>query len=190
MTGHSRCTKGDWHLLRADLGTGPFDRGQIISRSLTLIIGGQIALAAIVIGFVANTWSDVSPAYRHFAFVVVCGSGAHFVMALALGGSCALAFHFCKTIRMTSVIILACAGYIYSSLIVQHSGLAHMLLESPWVSIFPLGQRMITLINGPDLEFYYYFLPAIVASSAALTFWLLLELGNRIIRRSGLVAAR
>jgi hypothetical protein len=147
--------------------SGPFSSGAIVQRALTLMIAGQIAMAAIVIGFVSNTWSYVSKDFQHLAFVVVCGSGAHFVMSLVTGGLIASYFQFRQNILSTTIAISSSAVYIYCSLIIQHSGLAQMLLERPWVSVFPFGDFMIGLLQGEQREVAYYTLPFVMACLVA-----------------------
>ncbi|MCB2067499.1 MAG: hypothetical protein KDE15_12770, partial [Erythrobacter sp.] len=135
--------------------TNPFGRAQLVQRALTLMIAGQIALAAIVIGFVSNTWAEVAPENQRLALVVVCGSGAHFMMSLLLGGALAWLFRARPDARSAACAMAASATYIYSSLIVQHSGLAHMLTGHRWDSFFPLGNFMIGMMQGDRLEESY-----------------------------------
>lgn len=165
---------------------GPFKREVIVQRALTLLIAGQIALAAIVIGFVSNTWTSVSAPYRFLAFVVVCGSGAHFFLSLIAGALIAWLFQSRQDGLSTSIAIACSVTYIYCSLIVQHSGLAQMLMERPWRSFFPFGNFMINMLQGSNLEAAYYTLPFAMSCAVAFICYLSSKL-HIFVKKKGLL---
>ena len=145
---------------------------QLVMRSITLMVTGQIALAAIVIGFVANTWRAIPPSNHYEAFIVVCGSGAHFLMSLATAGIVLSSYKFFASKLEIGIGAICCFCYIYFSLIVQHGGLASLLLIEPWRSVFPLGDMALSLSKGVAGETYYYMLPFVTS----LILFIILEL--------------
>jgi hypothetical protein len=140
------------------------------------------ALAFIVISFVASTWEFVPATKQSFAFIGVEASGAHFIFSLAFALPCILLSRFLR--RSWSISIggmLGAAGYIYCALILQHWGLASSLLSQSWISIFPLGNTMISLVQGPQLQAIFYAIPLVVAWTIALPSFVILGLGLKII---------
>ena len=152
------------------------NRDQLVMRSVTLLITGQIALAAIVIGFVANTWESIDITSHYRAFIVVCGSGAHFLMSLAVGGVSLLVFRRDETKLDAFIAVSTCFVYIYFSLIIQHDGLATLLMDRPWKSVFPLGDWALSFARNESGELAYYLIPTL-ASSVALVALYIAKLG-------------
>lgn len=136
---------------------------QFAMRCASILATAMGALAFIVISFVASTWESIPADQQRFAFVVVNASGAHFIFSLAFALPTIL---LCRLISRWGVAIgvaVGSAAYIYCALILQHRGLADSLLAEPWVSIFPFGQAMISLVHGPNLEINFYLIPLVAA---------------------------
>jgi len=146
-----------------------------------IVVTAMIALAFIVITFVADTWASIPSEKQHFAFVVINASGAHFICSLAYGAACIFVCRIFPYWKVSASLAVGGATYIYCALILQHRGLADSLLSQPWVSIFPFGQAMIGLVRGPHLEAFFYFTPLAAACAMTTALLTLLLVGDRLI---------
>lgn len=156
---------------------------QFVLRAVYIVFTAMAALAFIVISFISDAWESVPPEKQHFAFVVVNASGAHFICSLAYALPCIL---ICRLLPYWKVATSAAAGgaaYIYCALILQHRGLADSLRSEPWVSIFPFGQDMINLVQGPHLEAFFYFIPLVAAWGMAVIIQIILVLADYGLKR-------
>lgn len=127
------------------------------ARATTAMPVVEGALAFIVISFVATVWESISPERQTFAFEVVFGSGAHFIFSFLI-----VTPAFVLSSRMKSGVAgaftLAMLSYVFWSLILQHRGLANMLLPERWRIPIPFANEIndaMESVLGPQITFFF-----------------------------------
>jgi hypothetical protein len=139
------------------------------------------ALAFIVISFVATVWESIPADRRHDAFVVVYASGAHFIFSFALAGPMFALSTRLRSAAAGAAMTLALMGYVFWSLILQHRGLANLLLDSPWSIPMPFADGVAaSLTRGMGEHFAFYLGPVVFAYGVLLVALALVWLPSRL----------
>lgn len=116
------------------------------------------ALAFIVISFVATVWPSIPPDRGRDAFIVVYASGAHFIFSYLLAAPMFALAGRLKSPSSGAAMTIGLASYVFWSLILQHRGLANLLLDSPWSIPLPFADSICVAMErvlGEQLAFFF-----------------------------------
>jgi len=126
------------------------------------------ALAFIVISFVATVWESIPADRRHDAFVVVYASGAHFIFSFVLAGPTFALANRLQSAAAGAAMTFGLVAYVFWSLILQHRGLANLLLDRPWSIPMPFADQVSASLAGLLGEHFAFYLGPVIFGYAIL----------------------
>lgn len=127
---------------------GEGQKNSAVDRAATAMSVIEGALAFIVISFVATVWESIPTERGNDAFVVMFGSGAHFLFSFGIVAPILAVPNRLKSGAMGIAMMLALFGYVFQSLILQHRGLAGLLLDEPWTIPIAPAAAICTALDG------------------------------------------
>jgi hypothetical protein len=156
-----------------------------LGRAATAMPVIEGALAFIVISFVAAVWENIPVAHHRDAFVVVYASGAHFIFSFGIAAPSLALSHWLRSRAASAALMLGLFAYVFWSLILQHRGLANLLLEERWTIPMPYADTASSLLERAmgSGEFAFYLGPLMfsyaLAAAGMLVLWVPSLLGGQ-----------